>query len=229
MENDDPEPNSLHDTGDPGNAESSIDPSAGPEPALLTGASRTRKRFPLAALLAGTVLGCLAALLVFVAITIARGTSLPPLTRAAYEAAERRWKSHGPKSYSIDIEFLSGRMLAAQLPTAKSENHGAEADRNRIHVEVRDGEVTAMTRGGVTPRQRRTWEYWTVPGQLDTIEQELDMAAEPAAGFHAPAGSLVVQRAEFDPEYGYAVHYRRIVLGTDLEIEWQVTQFKVMP
>ena len=37
-----------------------------------------------------------------------------------------------------------------------------------VHVEVRNHEVTAMTRDGVTPSQRRTWDYWSVPEQFET-------------------------------------------------------------
>jgi hypothetical protein len=132
--------------------------------------------------------------------------SLPSLTRAAYESAARRWEAKGPASYTLDLT-LQGRQPS------------------QIHIEVHRGEVTAMTRDGVEPRQRRTWDYWSVPGQFDTIDRELEMAADPQSTFRASAGA-VVQQAEFDPTYGYPRRYRRIVLGNDLEIEWQVTRFE---
>lgn len=157
------------------------------------------------AVLGGVVLGSLACLLAFVAMFVARRESLPPLTRAAYEAALERWQAHGPASYELDV-VLEGRQPG------------------RIHVEVRRGQVTRMTRDGIQPSQQRTWDYWTVPGQFDTLDRELEMAANPQASFNARPGS-VIQQAAFDPTYGYPLHYRRFVLGTDFEVDWQVTAF----
>ena len=57
---------------------------------------------------------------------------------------------------------------------------------------MRDGQVTHMTRDGVEPRQKRTWDCGRVPGQFDTIEQELDMAQNPAASFGSPGAAEVV-------------------------------------
>jgi hypothetical protein len=175
--------------------------------AALPSASGRRRRLTLGSLLGGIVLGSLASLLVFAALLLMRQQeSLPPLTRQAYEAAMRRWQTSGPASYALDLTLL-GRQPG------------------QIHIEVHQGDVTAMTRDGIQPRQRRTWDYWSVPGQFDTIERELEMAAHPEASFHAPAGA-VVQQAEFDPRYGYPRRYRRFVLGTELEIDWQVTHFE---
>lgn len=171
-------------------------------------AARRPRRWILA-LLAGGVLGSLACLLAFVAILVSQRESLPPLSRAAYKAALERWQAHGPASYELDI-VLQGRQPG------------------RIHLEVHHGEVTRMTRDGVEPRQKRTWDYWTVPEQFDTIERELEMAANPEASFHAQPGT-VIQQAAFDPTYGYPLRYRRVVLGTDLEVDWQVTHFQPLP
>ena len=44
---------------------------------------------------------------------------------------------------------------------------------------------------------------------FDTLDEELDMAADPEKGFAAPQGSQVYQHAEFDAEYGYPKKYRR--------------------
>lgn len=169
--------------------------------------SRLRRRT--LAIFGGAVLGSLACLLAFVAVMIARRESLPPLTRASYEAALERWHSRGPASYRLDID-LEGRQPG------------------RIHVEVHQGEVTRMTRDGVEPGQKRTWDYWSVPGQFDTLERELEMAANPQASFGAQPGA-VIQQAAFDPTYGYPLHYRRFVLGTDLEVDWKVTHFEPLP
>lgn len=129
------------------------------------------------------------------------------LTRADYERASARWDAHAPDSYDLDLE-LGGRRPG------------------KVHVEVRDGEITHMTRDGIEPKQQRTWYYWSVPGQLDTIEQELDMAEDPAVSYGAPSASEVVLWAEFDPKYGYPRRFDRIVKGADLEVHWKVTRFE---
>ena len=107
------------------------------------------------------------------------GRRRPRLTRAAYDEANRLWDEHGPKNYNLDIEVTGNRP-------------------GKIHVEVRDGQAVHMLRDGVEPQQRRTWYYWTVPGMLDTIGQELDKVDDPEKGFGAPAGSQVILRAKFD-------------------------------
>ncbi len=189
----------------PGHLERSDDDSD--QLASATPKRRHRRLLP-GAWLGGIVLGSLAGLLGFVALLIMRQESLLPLSRTAYESAVQRWEAKGPANYKLDLT-LQGRQPG------------------QIHIEVHRGEVTAMTRDGVEPRQRRTWDYWSVPGQFDTIDRELEMAADPQASFHAPAGA-VVQQAEFDPTYGYPRRYRRFVLGTDLEIDWKVTHFEVL-
>jgi len=136
-----------------------------------------------------------------------RGERIPQLSRESLQAAQQRWQQDGPQSYDLDVT-LSGRQSG------------------QIHIEVRHGEVTGMTRNGTTPTQRRTWDYWTVPGQFDTIELEMEMADDPTHGFPAPPGSKVLQKAEFDAVDGHPVRYHRIVLGTQLEIRWEVTRFK---
>jgi hypothetical protein len=150
-----------------------------------------------------------AALVVGVVIAWQSGNRIAKLTPEALVAAQRRWNEHGPASYNLDVS-LSG-----------SQN-------GSIHVEVRDGEVSTMSRNGIVPHQRRTWEYWTVPGQFDTIEEESEMAKDPTGGFPAPPGAQVVQRAEFDSTYGYPRRYHRSVLGTQLEIRWEVTSFRAV-
>jgi hypothetical protein len=130
-----------------------------------------------------------------------------PLTQAAYEAASARWDAHGPASYNLDVELVGRRA-------------------GQVHVEVRNGEVTLMTRDGVQPKQKRTWYYWSVPGQLDTIELELEMAKDPANSYGMPRASGAVLWAEFDAKYGYPRKFDRIVMGADQEVHWKVTRFE---
>jgi hypothetical protein len=131
----------------------------------------------------------LAAIVVF---AMFRDTT-PELTAADFAAAQQRWDQRAPKSYDLDLTIEGNRP-------------------GPVHVEVRDGQVTHMTRDGVEPKQRRTWDVWSVPGMFETIELELDKAGNPVEGFQAPPGSRMVQRALFDRQYGYPAKYHRIIL-----------------
>lgn len=138
-----------------------------------------------------------------------RESRRPRLTREAYDQANRLWDAHGPAHYNLDVEVTGNRP-------------------GKIHVEVRSGQAVEMLRDGVEPRQRRTWYYWTVPGMLDTIGQELDQADDPARSFGAPAGSEVILRARFDEALGYPASYSRVVAGQNLDMGWTVTRFEAV-
>lgn len=167
-------------------------------------ARRSRLRPLLLGALVGLAITASASFLIYVA----RGERIPRLTESDYEAAVARWEKNGPADYDLDLE------LAGSRP-------------GPVHVEVRQGQVTHMTRDGVVPRQKRTWEAWSVPGQFDTIERDLEMALDPAGSFNVPGATQVVQWAEFDPKFGYPKQYHRVVLGADFEVEWKVTRFEI--
>jgi Family of unknown function (DUF6174) len=153
------------------------------------------------------MLGGVAGLLVTVAIGIwLFRDPLPALTPERLVAADKLWREQGPANYDLDLKLSGGQT-------------------GLIHIEVRDGEVTAMTRNGRTPEQRRTWDYWSVENQLDALGQELESARNPERAFGVASASSVVLRAEFDPRYGYPRIYQRIVLGQLSELRWEVTSF----
>jgi hypothetical protein len=160
-------------------------------------------------LLLGMTLGLIAAVAVATVFLFATRRNTPRLTQEAYQQALELWAKNGPQDYELDLE------LAGNRP-------------GKIHVEVRGGEVVHMTRDGVEPRQKRTWDYWSVPGQLETIGQELEMARNPAASFKAPGATQMVMWAQFDPSLGYPRQYDRVVLGADFEVHWKVTQFQAL-
>ncbi|MEX0936696.1 MAG: DUF6174 domain-containing protein [Pirellulales bacterium] len=132
---------------------------------------------------------------------------VPRLTDRSLELAIDRWREHGPESYTMEIE------LGGMRP-------------GTVHLEVRDGEVTAMQRDGYTP-ERRVWETWSVPGMFDTIDRELQIAEAPAEEAQFPPGTQFELRAEFDARLGYPRRFRRMVLGEGTEVSWQVTRFRV--
>jgi len=165
------------------------------------------RRFRPAALIVGTLLGAMAVAAGLFTYAFLNRNTTPLLTRADYEAAADRWNASGPADYNLDL------VLSGNRP-------------GKIHVEVRNGQATKMERDGVVPSQERTWYYWTVPGMMDTIAEELEMAESPAKSFNASGASEVIQRAEFDPKLGYPRKYDRVVLGADFEIHWEVTSFQ---
>jgi hypothetical protein len=179
--------------------------SAGDEPAGRREAAGTRLR----AVVLGMGLGLAICVVAVVGYLLATAERKTPLTQEAYDAAVERWDQKGPADYDLDIE------LAGNRP-------------GTIHVEVRQGQVTHMKRDGVEPRQERTWYYWSVPGQLDTIGQELEMARDPADAFRNPAASQMLMWAEFDAKLGYPKKYDRVVLGVDYEVHWRVRNFRAI-
>jgi hypothetical protein len=130
---------------------------------------------------------------------------LPALTEASLESAKKQWKSGGPHSYIVEIEL-----------------RGAQP--GMIHVEVQDGEVTATTRDKRVP-PKWTWDTWSVPGMFETLEQDLQIAEDPAQQIQAAPGTKWQLRCEFDPKYGYPHRYHRFVTGGP-EVYWRVTRFE---
>lgn len=163
--------------------------------------SRLSARIGRALGLAGILCG-----IAFLIVTLMARSGLPPLTAADLEQAERRWQTAGPENYDMDVK-VTGRQPST------------------FHVEVRNGEPARLTRNGVAPR-RGMWDVWTVPGLFDTLHQELDLAADPDGPFGSPPGTKVVQRVMFDQRYGFPKKYQRIVMGTPLEIAWEVGRFR---
>lgn len=168
-------------------------------------APRKRKRLP--SLIAGVVIGCgLSILAVLLVLFVFVRDTLPPLTEAALTSAIQRWEERGPKGYRLTI-LVSG------------ERSGS------VELEVRDGEPVSLVRDGRTPA-RHTWDFWTVPGQLDAIQGEL--TGDPLAMFGVPDHAQVIQRAEFDAELGYPRKYQRHVLGRQFETGWEIVKFEAL-
>lgn len=130
---------------------------------------------------------------------------IPELTEAELQSATERWKEHGPASYDMEIEL-----------------RGAQP--GRVHVEVRNGEVTAETRDGRTPG-KWTWDTWSIPGLFDTLSQDLQTAANPEQEIQAAPGTKWRLRCEFDVGLGIPWQYHRLVTGGP-EVYWRVTSFQ---
>ena len=156
------------------------------------------------AIIVGVFLGVvLTAVVGFIVLAMWNRDPIPPVTEGDFERALARWNQNGPKSYDVDV-VLSGQQTGD------------------IHVEVRRGKVTLMTRNHVKPEQPRTWDYWTIPNQFAMIRQDFDAIRKPEL-LNQPPGTQIAIYANFDPKYGLARRYRRQVLGAD--IQWIVTRF----
>jgi hypothetical protein len=168
--------------------------------------ARRRRPMRASAMALGAACGIMIAIVaILLVLFLRRGPTVPVITRDDLALAEKKWEAEKPAGYDMDIT-IGGRQPGV------------------VHIEVRSGTVTKMTRDGVTPSQPRTWEYWTVPEQFETIRQDFD-SSETVGGFGAAPGSETILKADFDPHYGYPKRYQRFVLGTDLAVEWDVTRF----
>lgn len=137
------------------------------------------------------------------------GPGLPECKPEDLVAARAKWEAARVRDYDIVIR-LSGRQSG------------------EIKVSVRGGEPTAMTRNGVQPKQERTWEPWTVPGMFDTLDVDFENAKNPKEKFGNDAAG-VNMRCLFDERYGYPKKYLHQVLGRHQDLEWEVTEFRLVP
>jgi Family of unknown function (DUF6174) len=133
---------------------------------------------------------------------------IPPLSESRLAAAEELWRQTGPAGYDMEIEI-------------------GGAQPGSVHIEVRGGEVAAMTRDGRSPA-KHTWVYWSVPGRFEELDRELELAADPMHEMQAEAGTRLELRCEFDPKYGFPKQYHRVVYGGGPEVYWHVTSFEAL-
>ena len=186
------------------NADSDTAPSTTPnDTAGSTAVSYSRRSRRIILLLFLAALGCIVGAAFLLRMLVAQ--RIPELTEAELEEAQALWDSAGPAGYEMDLEILQGRP-------------------GTVHIEVRNGEITAMTRDGRTPAEH-TWRYWSVPGLFETVERELEMAEDPVHEVGAAAGTRWQLRCEFDPAYGFPRRFHRHVFGGGQEVYWRVTSF----
>lgn len=146
-----------------------------------------------------------------VSFTTTKQSAIPVLTAEDFNRAKQTWESHAIDSYDMDLVFLGG------------------SNKEKIHLEVRKGVVTAVTKNGKPPAQQKTREEWTVPNQFTMIGE--DLAKHARGGFSTKEGVVIVLRGEFDPELGYPKRYvLDVVKGrSPLRSNWTVTKFQAVP
>lgn len=134
---------------------------------------------------------------------------MPRVDRKTYEAALRNWDGHGITSYDLDMIVSGGN------------------SHDRVHVEVRDGQVVECTHNGKRPQQKYLWDDWTIPKQFQMIAEDLEKDEDPNRGFGTRSNVKITLHAIFDPDLGYPQQYQRKAHGrSPLHSSWTVTGFK---
>ena len=114
----------------------------------------------------------------------------PALDRAAFEKAAARWRERGTEDYDLEISI-----------------EGDRVDRSLCSLQVRGGKVVRYEKDGREDSGDPSGAYNTIPGLLEVIDREILLATGPLVQ-GAPRGAVL--RAEFDPEWGYPVVFKRI-------------------
>ena len=155
---------------------------------------------------AGIVLGLAAMIAVAM---LSRGSVARRLTPELFQEAMAKWKQEQPQDYDIEIQ-VRGNQPAT------------------YYVEVRGGDARLALRNGQPLTQRRTFSTWSVPGMFATVARDVDALERRAAGQTDKSVPDLNLRATFDPRYGYPARYRRLQYQSSVEVEWEVTRFKVV-
>jgi hypothetical protein len=140
-------------------------------------------------------------LLLLVTLKVLFGQRLPPLEPDSLEHALGQWRANGPSSYDLDV-------------------HVGGAQPGRVHVEVRNGQVTTATRDG-RPLPDRGMDVWSIPGQFEMLEREFEFAENPQREMQAPQGARLWLRCAFDPKFGYPLRFHRFATGGAPEVYWE--------
>jgi hypothetical protein len=163
------------------------------------------RRFALWSLF-GAALGIIAML---VALRLVNRDPTPPLTPNLFHATHDRWKAAAPANYDIEVR-VTGSQPAL------------------YRVEVREGLASAAWRNGQPLTTRRTFDTWSVPGMFGTISRDIEAVERHAAGKADRFTPRLTLRAEFDPVYSYPARYRRLQQWANVDVAWQVTEFRVI-
>jgi hypothetical protein len=123
-----------------------------------------------------------------------------------FEAAVSRWNERGLKNYEMELE-------------------GNFDIKGKLHVAVRNGEVTSMSLDG-QPSPARIWEYWSVNGLFGIIRRDLDRNEAAAKNPGGPLPQPVLQQAEFDPELGFPRRYQRSEISSGQSGDWRIVSLR---
>jgi hypothetical protein len=134
--------------------------------------------------------------------------STPDLTPELFYAAHERWKAAAPADYDIEVR-VTGSQPAV------------------YRVEVRGGQPRAAWRNGQPLLSRRTFGTWSAPGMFGTISRDIEAVEKHTAGKADRFTPRLILRAEFDLTYSYPKRYRRIEQWSNVEVAWEVVEFRI--
>jgi hypothetical protein len=174
----------------------------------LKSSTAPRRRPGIGGIIAGVFLGVTIGIVGVIAYLKFTARGQPPeLTDEQLQVAMEKWRRNGPPDYQMTVVVTSPESAA-------------------YTVTVHNGDVENLERSdGFSPR-RHVWDSWSVAALLDIIRVE---CKEPDSVFQGQAKADIVQQVEFDLELGYPKRYRRIVLGSNSHVEWEITNFKTLP
>ena len=133
----------------------------------------------------------------------------PQLTRQSFDAAQQRWRAHGPADYDIEV-------------------HVTGPQPGRYRVSVRGGQSVAAYRNDRPLTQRRVFSTWSVPGMFGTISRDVENVERRRAGRADLLTGELTLRASFHPHYGYPQHYLRMESGSVQDVSWDVVRFDIV-
>jgi hypothetical protein len=170
-------------------------------------AARRRSRLRLRSVLLGVLIGSAVGLVGMVSLVVFlnRG-QLPIMQPTELKAAEQHWRERGPASYNMDLE-------------------GSFDIKGHMHVEVRNGEVTAMSLDG-RPSPPRIWSLWSVSGLFEFIETDFKRNTEATHHEGGPLPEPVLLQAVFDPDLGLPRAYQRTELASGQSGGWRIITFE---
>ena len=131
------------------------------------------------------------------------------LTRERLGQAAARWQQASISSYRMTLEITGDRIKAGTFEI--------EVIRNKIKAVSRNGK-------NIGSNDR----FYSLDGLFKFLDDELEIAKEPARYFNAPSDTRVYLRAHFDPKLGYPTRYLRSVVGTDHNITLEVVHFEAI-
>jgi len=140
---------------------------------------------------------------VVIIVLINRDTT-PVVTQAILDEAMQRWADAAPANYDMEVETTGTRR------------------QHTYQLQVRNGQVTALSIDGNALRKDRLTDTWTVPRQFEYIQNDLDAMAR----LLDPREMRLV--ANFDAKLGFPLRYRSKATKTRPETSWIVVRFEIV-
>jgi len=127
----------------------------------------------------------------------------PRLTKSGLAEAQAKWLAHSSSHYDMHVQAV-----------------GYSTD--TYELQVRDGELSAVTFNGHPSTRPESFHAWTIQGMFAVMSRDIDREERAAAGKAAPGEGRLSLRAEFDPQIGYPIRYLRSDRATACTSSWTI-------